>query len=449
MQMPEPGVGLSDESTRFFFFLSLPAILSGSFDFGRRLTFIPPNIRCPSPHFLHLPIMLLHIETVKREKYTHDFLHTATVSDIKKHVQDMWKLGTVDSQKLIYSGSILSDDAASIQSLSIKDGSTLVLFVRAPKPTIVNNTSAMQQQAQSQVQSATPMNTSQSTTTSSNQTQSPSKSSEQNVTEIAINQLVAMGFDRITSAAVLEATHGDVTAATGILLGESNTPSPHRRRRRRAVPIRASAAAANVMIDNVSAARNSANPIENLSNMSGVAPEVLAQLREIIQNDPSLIERTLQNHMSSDPTNFNRLRSNPLAIALLQAGLNVEAGGDAVAQALAESEVQNANEEDEHDDDDYEDPEHEHGNPSGNQVVNNEDEEEDDEDYEDNEEGENGQPDASIFTSENEAVEAVRALGMQMPEDEIREAYRLVGPRVNDIVNTLMENRDRNTMRDD
>lgn len=396
--------------------------------------------------------MLLHIETIKRVKYTHAFLPSTTVAEIKQYIQDVWKLGTVESQKLIHCGSILTDDTSSIQSLNIPAGSTLILFVRASKPKTVGI--LMQQQLQQQQpldQSAASSAAAQNSNFDAEQQAiSPAAAAEERAAQsdmdMSINHLVAMGFDRVTSSAVLEVTHGNVVAATEMLLGDNNAASPPRRRRRRTAPVRASAAAANVMIDNVLAARNSANPAENLASMSGVAPEVLAQLREIIQNDPTFIERTLNSHMSSDPTNFNRLRSNPLAITLLQAGLNVEAGGDALAQ-IASGVTQDENGEDEHDEDYEEDPEYAtvlDRNGSQFHAEHNEEEEGDEEEEEDEE-----YADAAVFTHEDEAVVAVRALGMQMPEDQIREAYRRVGPRVDDIVSALLENRDGNVMRDD
>jgi UV excision repair protein RAD23 len=77
--------------------------------------------------------MKITIKTLKNKKYTLEVSETDTIAHVKNRIDNELKLGEAASQKLIHSGKILKDDQT-IGSARIQENDFLVVMISATKP---------------------------------------------------------------------------------------------------------------------------------------------------------------------------------------------------------------------------------------------------------------------------------------------------------------------------
>lgn len=308
--------------------------------------------------------MKITIKTLENKKHDLEVKEDETIGNVKKRVEEELNLGPASGQKLIHQGKILKNDAT-VGSAKIKENDFLIVMVskakrKKPAATEAPESKAAESKAEEATSTssaatpatpatpaaatpvssipapATPATPATSTTATPATPATPAaapapaqaaaspeyQSAASNLVvgenlEGIVTNLMGMGFPRDQVMAALRASYNNPDrAAEYLLTGIPDNVVAQAAGQAAPQPNQGGQAAGNVGED---AGGNGGDGGDPLAALAG-APE-FAQLRQMMQQNPQLIQILLQQLSQSNPQLFQALSQNPDAFhQLLQGG---------------------------------------------------------------------------------------------------------------------------------
>ncbi len=301
--------------------------------------------------------MKLNLKDLKQSKFQVDVEGTDSVGEVKRKIEEL-RGDAAASQKLIYSGKILADDKT-VADYQIKEKDFVVCMVQKPKqvkkeePKEAAKEPAKQPAKEAAVEASEPKTEEEEGTAGPQERGlSDSTLSTGGARETAVQGMVEMGFEKAQVERAMRAAFNNPDRATEYLFngipesneapaassstasGEESMPTPP------AAPIDATttstggAASGNLFEQAAQAAQGfPSSPTAGSGGAAGANLDFLRnnpqfqQLRQIVQQNPQMLEPILQQVASGNPGLAQLINQNPEAfLQLLAEGVQDEEG---------------------------------------------------------------------------------------------------------------------------